>query len=107
MSISKKGLLIGLCVGIVFGIYFNTTDCVANPHGTYGCDNLPQAIIAGGALFLVIIPYVILIDSGIINPESLIMYKITLFLIPILVFGLVGLIVGFTVNKIKTRLPKN
>jgi hypothetical protein len=39
MSITKKGLLIGLCIGIIFGIYSNITNCHTSPGGPNGCEN--------------------------------------------------------------------
>jgi len=100
MSITKKGLLIGLCIGIIFGIYSNITNCHTSPGGPSGCDNSLQLLIAMFEFCLWIVP-VLLLNwiPGFV--DSTIGFKIILFIIPVVVFSLIGLFSGFAINKVK------
>lgn len=100
MSITKKGLIIGLCIGIIFGIYSNITGCHTSPGGPNGCSNSFQLFVAGVEFILWIIPVLLFkLVPGIIDTESMSGFKIILFIGPIVVFSLLGLLIGFLLNR--------
>ena len=103
MSITKKGLVVGLCIGIIFGIYSITTNCHTSPGGPDGCNNSLQLSIAVVEFCLHIIPVLLFSKvPGLFDlANTAIGFKIVLFVSPVIVFGLIGLLIGFIINKSK------
>lgn len=101
LSYTKKGLLIGLMSGIIFGIYSNITSC----HGSFGgssgyCSNDIERFIATIEFFLFLGPYV-LFQS--IIPDTMFAGRVLYFISPVIIFSLTGLLIGMFVGKIKSK----
>lgn len=96
---AKKGLIIGLLIGIAFGIYSNVTNCHTSPGGPSGCQNSFELFIAGIEFFLMIGPY--LLFKSII-PDTRFTFRILIFISPIIFFSLIGLFIGWVIGKIKS-----
>ena len=95
---AKKGLIIGLLIGVIFGIYSNVTNCHTSPGGPSGCQNSFELFIAGIEFLLMIGPYLLFIA---IIPDTF-AFRILIFLSPIIFFSLIGLLIGWILGKIKS-----
>ena len=108
LSITKNGLLIGIIIGILFGFYSLVSDCHIGLYNTgsnpTGCNNFLEFLFAGVETWIMI--FFEIIFGFIINPLMAKGYaqivKITLQLLsPIIIFGLVGILIGFIVKKLR------
>ncbi len=103
LSRTKKGLIIGLCIGILFGIYSITTSCHASFGGSSGCANQFQLLVAA-IEFLLLLPFVlltVLLFRWNPGPGYSLGFKISTFISIVLVFAIIGLLVGFIAGKVR------
>jgi uncharacterized membrane protein YeaQ/YmgE (transglycosylase-associated protein family) len=100
MSFAKKGLLIGIIVGLLFGFYSNITDCHTSWGGPSGCNNSFELYIAGFEFLLWLIPYALF---GSLIPDTTAAFRVLLFISPIIFFGVIGLLGGWITGKIKSK----
>jgi len=102
ISLTKKGLLFGLVIGLLFGIHMNLTSCHTSPGGPSGCSNNLEIYLAAFEFFLQISLMVLLF--WIPNFSNLIWKPgIVLFISPIILFGLISLFIGWVLEKITKK----
>lgn len=106
-SLIKKVFMAGLLAGLVFAVYSNLTDC--HPQilgaGVEACDNKLE-IWLGMFEFLIYFPIAALFGflglGYLFGPDC--GFQILITLSPVVVFSLIGLIVGLILSKIVKSL---
>jgi hypothetical protein len=106
MSTSKKGLLIGLCLGIAFIVYNNFSGCHTSFGGPNGCHGMIQTYIAILAFIFFFIILVLLRQIPSLTNYSF-LPEIILFALIIISFGLFGMLFGFIFDRIKKLILQN
>lgn len=106
-SYARKGLLIGIFLGLLFLLYTLLTNCHTSFGGPNGCHaqwDLGLAMLE----FLILFPSMILLPILGISFEG-VLWKIFRIISPIIFFGLLGLLIGLIVGKIKSskKIEKN
>lgn len=92
----------GLCVGILFGIYSNVTSCHASFGGSSGCANQLQSLIAV-AEFLLSIPLILLFSWIPGFQNSMLIFRVIVSISPVLFLGIVGSFAGYIIDKIYAK----
>jgi len=101
LSHRKKGLIMGLVIGLIFAFYSNVTKC--HPRilgsGVSSCNNSFQVII-GIIEFLIYFPFSFLVSF---LPFSFsVNFKILLAISPLTIFGLAGSLFGSLRERFKS-----
>ena len=102
LSPVKKGFLIGVLTGLLFGIYSNITTCHTGLiDGPIGCNNSLELYIAFFEFILWAVPVLLL--SWLPDFLDTVVYRLSFFISPIILFGLVGLFLGKVSGKIISK----
>lgn len=100
LSHSKKGLIVGIAIGLVFALYSNIAQC--HPQilggGVDACKNSAQLIV-GIIEFLIYFIFAPIVSFLPFSAE--IKFRILLIISPIILFGLIGFLFGFLKDKAK------
>ncbi len=112
LSSTKKGLIIGIVIGLLFGFYNLISDChiglgstTANPPG---CENSIEFLLAGIETWTYVIISALfgfIINSLLYKGYGSIIIPLIQILSPIIVYGLLGLLIGWIVKKFRPSQP--